>query len=232
MTFIVAIQLNDSIVIAADNKHIIINEIGESRIDTEKTQKIYLWNKGIIVGTGESYVINRSVELFKKTNPSRLDKLPQCLEISRQLREFEIGTDYYQVENTKLLCSCYSESGIQLYTVQRFNPSQPYELTTINAMSITVWLFHPNVETISVDLQNLYSDLKDYSTFSNQIAWINYYIRHLAPIYRKQSQQDPLMSQSFDYFFQAKDEYITGHISNTSNTIPEIKEISSNYESI
>lgn len=35
MTFIVAIQLNDSIVIAADNKHIIINEIGESRIDTE-----------------------------------------------------------------------------------------------------------------------------------------------------------------------------------------------------
>lgn len=99
-------------------------------------------------------------------------------------------------------------------------------------MSITVWLFHPNIETISVDLQNLYSDLKDYSTFSNQIDWINYYIRHLAPIYQKQSQQDPLMSQSFDYFFQAKDEYITGHISNMPNTIPEIKEISSDYGSI
>ncbi len=54
----------------------------------------------------------------------------------------------------------------------------------------------------------------------------------LAPIYQKQSQQDLLMSQSFDFFFQAKNEYIIGHVPNTQNSILEFKEISSNFESI
>ena len=89
-------------------------------------------------------------------------------------------------------------------------------------MDITVWLFLPNIEAISSDLQNLYTDLKDYSAFLNQTDWINYYIDRLAPIYKKQSQQDSLMSQSFDFFFQAKDEYITGHIQNTALEFKEI----------
>ena len=67
-----------------------------------------------------------------------------------------------------------------------------------------------------------------YSVFSSQIDWINYYLNRLAPIYQKQSQQDPLMSQSFDFFFQTKNEYITGHIPNTQKTALEFKEISTN----
>jgi aspartyl/asparaginyl-tRNA synthetase len=47
-------------------------------------------------------------------------------------------------------------------------------------------------------------DLKDYSVFLSQIDWINYYLNRLAPIYQKQSQQDPLMSQSFDFFFKQR----------------------------
>ena len=99
-------------------------------------------------------------------------------------------------------------------------------------MDITVWMFNPNIELISTDLQNLYTDLKDYAAFSNQAEWINYYINRLAPIYQKQSQQDSLMSQSFDFFFQTKDEYVFGHIPNTQKTALEFKEISSNIKSI
>ena len=36
------------------------------------------------------------------------------------------------------------------------------------------------------------------------------------------------MSQSFDFFFQTKNEYITGHIPNTQKTALEFKEISTN----
>jgi len=99
-------------------------------------------------------------------------------------------------------------------------------------MDITVWLFHPNIDAISKDLQNLYSDLKDYAAFTDKADWINHYINRLAPIYQKQSQQDPLMGQSFDFFFQMKDEYIIGHIPNTQETIIEFKEISTNSFSI
>ena len=148
------------------------------------------------------------------------------------MRELEIGTSYFQVENTKLLCSRYSDNGAQLYTIQRFEPSQPYELIAVKPMEITVWLFHPNIDTISVDLQNLYADLKDYATFTNKADWINYYINRLAPIYQKQSQQDPLMSQSFDFFFQMKDEYITGYIPNTHNISLKFEEKYTNFPSI
>ncbi|NWK75529.1 hypothetical protein HYG93_14890 [Acinetobacter sp. SwsAc6] len=232
MTFIVAIQLNDSIIIAADNKRVVIKETGEMQFSSEKAAKIYTWDQGIITGTGESYVISRSIELFRQLAHLDHNKLPLCLDISRQIRELEIGTDYFQVENTKLLCSCYSERGAQLYVIQRFGPSQPYELSAIPTMDITVWLYHPNIDAISEDLHNLHRDLKDYVAFTHKADWINYYINRLAPIYQKQSQHDPLMSQSFDFFFQTKDEYLTGHIPNTQKTALDFKEISSNLGSI
>jgi len=226
MTFIIAIQLNDSIIITADNKKVALKENGDIQFSPEKSQKIHAWDKGIITGTGESYVISRTIEIFKHLAHSNIHKLPQCLDISRQVRELEIGTGYFQVENTKLLCSSYSEHGAQLYTIQRFEPSQPYEVMAVKPMDITVWLFHPNIDAISADLQNLYADLKNYATFTNKADWINYYINRLAPIYQKQSQQDSLMSQSFDFFFQMKDEYITGHIPNIHNVPIKFKEIS------
>lgn len=66
MTFIIAIQLNDSIVVTADSKKIVLKESEKIQFSPEKTQKIYSWNKGIITGTGEDYVIKRSIEFFKK----------------------------------------------------------------------------------------------------------------------------------------------------------------------
>ena len=169
---------------------------------------------------------------FKKEADSDIEKLPQCLDISRRIRELEIGKGYFQVENTRLLCSCYYEHGAQLYKIERFEPSEPYELIPIKPMDITVWMFNPNIDAISVDLQNLYIDLKDYAEFYNQEKWINYYINRIAPIYQKQSQVDSLMSQSFDIFFQTKDEYVFGHLPNTQNTALEFKDISINSGSI
>jgi hypothetical protein len=229
MTFIVAIQLNDSIIVTADTKKVVLKENGEMQFNTEKIKKIHSWDNGIITGTGENHVIHRSIELFKKLASSDINKLPQCLDISRQIRELEVGKDYFQVENTKLMCSSYSERGAQLYTIQRFESSQPYELMAVKPMDITVWLFHPNIDAISTDLQGLYVDLKDYATFTNKADWINHYINRLAPIYQKQSQQDSLMSQSFDFFFQMKNEYITGHIPNTHDIPLEFQEISTDF---
>lgn len=232
MTFIIALQLKDSIVVTADKKVVVISEEKIDSFNECHTLKLHTWDNGIIIGTGESYVIHRSIVLFKQLGYSNIQKLPQCLEISKQIRELEIGKNHYQVENTKLLCSSYSENGAQLYKIERFDSAQPLTFTEIEPMDITVWMFDPNIELISTDLQNLYIDLKDYAEFSNQAEWINYYINRLAPIYQKQSQQDLLMSQSFDFFFQAKSEYIIGHVPNTQNSTLEFKEISSNFESI
>lgn len=232
MTFIVAIQLNDSIVVTADNKEVVLTAVKTDTFNERNTLKLHAWDNGIITGTGESNVINISIELFKKMANSKIDKLPQCLDISRQIRELEIGQDYDQVQNTKLLYSSYSEQGAQLYKIERFDSKEEYSIIAIDCMDITVWLFNPNIEKIIDDLKSLYTDLKDYVCFSNQTDWINYYINRLAPIYQKQSQVDSMMSQSFDIFFQTKNEYVFSHVPNTQTIALEFKEISSNIESI
>ena len=217
MTFIISLQLKDSIVITADKKEVVINEDEIDSFNEHHTLKLHVWDNGVITGTGGKLCNSSFHNPFQR---------------SSSFKYLEIGRNHYQVENTKILCSSYSENGAQLYKIERFDNAQPYTFTAIEPMDITVWMFDPNIELISTDLQNLYTDLKDYAAFSNQAEWINYYINRLAPIYQKQSQQDLLMSQSFDFFFQTKNEYIIGHVPNTQNSALEFKEISSNFESI
>lgn len=226
MTFIIAIQLNDSIVITADHK-IASLEDGEVQLSSEDMHKMYAWRNGIITGTGEHYVISRAVEFFKKFVKSDLHKLGYCLDVSKSLRTLEIGKEYNQVKNSKLLCSCYTEQGAQLYTVQRFDDSKKHIMTALKPMQIVIWLFHPNVETVTEELQNLHLNLKDYSYFDSQIDWVNHYLKYISPIYKKQCLQDPLMSESFDCFFQMKEEYLFGHIHNHQDSAIEFKVISS-----
>jgi hypothetical protein len=76
-------------------------------------------------------------------------------------------------------------------------------------------MYNPNVEMIIADLKKLYLDLKDYGSFSTQTEWINYDINRIAPIYQKQSKIDLFMCQSFDIFFQTKDEYMFDYVPNT-----------------
>lgn len=225
MTFIVAIQLNDSIIIASDNKKAVVTETGKIEISKQGISKLHIWENGISTGTGEYYVISRAVEFFKKLAHSNLNKLAKCLDVSKRLRILEIDEEYDQVHNAKLLCSSYSEHGAQLYKVECFDKKQEHVITALKPMEIIVWLFHPNADAIADDLQNLYIDLKDYSCFDNKVDWVNYYINRLAVIYQKQSLQDPFMSRSFDFFCQMKGEYILGHVPNTQHSAIEFSEI-------
>lgn len=217
MTFILAIQLNDSIVVAADNKRVTVNETLDVELSTTHYSKLYTWEQGIITGTGESRVVQQSVDIFKNIAKSKLRTLPECLDISKRIRTLELGQNLDQVHNGKLLCSSYSQSGAQLYKIERFDKKSQHTLKKVSPMEIIIWLFHPNVDLIADNLKRLYSDLRDYSLFSTQVDWINYYINRLKPIYQKQSEVDPFMSQSFDIFFQTKDEHFFGHIPNKQN---------------
>ncbi|HEC0039564.1 hypothetical protein [Acinetobacter baumannii] len=214
MTFIVSIQLNDSIIIASDNKKVTINPDGTLNFPNESISKMFPWKNGIITGTGEYVVISRAVSIFNNFKELPPEYLSDCLEISRRLRECEIGKDYFQVANTKLMYSVYTENGAQLFRIESFDESYNYKVSKVEPMDLTVWLFHPFIETISVNLQSLYADLKDRSYFKNNTEWINYYIERIAPIFKKQSQQDWLMSQSFDILFQSKDGFIYDQIPN------------------
>jgi hypothetical protein len=227
MTFIIAIQLNDSLIITADNKTVEQNENLEIHSNSADMHKMYAWDQGIITGTGEAYVISRTVKFFKSLAQSNIHKLTECLDISKRIRILELGFEHQQVKNGKLLCSSYSQNGAQLYVVQRLDDVMEHTMTPVKPMQIVIWLFHPNVDAIAENLLDLQHNLKDFSFFKNKIDWVNYYMNLIAPIYQKQCIQDPLMSESFDFFFQTQDEFLFGHTPNTQHTTIKLEVITS-----
>ena len=52
MTFIISLQLKDSIVITADKKEVVINEEEIDSFNEHHTLKLHAWDNGVITGTG------------------------------------------------------------------------------------------------------------------------------------------------------------------------------------
>ncbi|ENX14454.1 hypothetical protein F895_02409 [Acinetobacter sp. CIP 64.2] len=208
MTFIIAIQLQDSIIVAADNRSATI----DYKIHSDQTPKLYAWKNGIIVGSGEMTVISRAVEFFIKLSKSNIKDLPKCLKISRLMRELE--AKHFQITTTKLMYSKSTPSGAQLYTIQP-NKNNEYRLEKFQINEIILWFFNPDISHIRTELKTLYANLKPCYHFNNKNEWIIYYLEQLNIIFKKQAQIDQMMSASFDIFFQTKDDYFHEYISST-----------------
>lgn len=216
MTFIVGIQLKDSIVVAVDNKHLLLKDKKLDQYQEYVDSKLYAWHSGIITGTGEHYVIDKAIRLFINNAESDLEKLPICLNISRQIREMEVGF-HDQIKTSKLLYSSYSSNGAKLFAVEPTEELGKYQTTDFKENDLIIWLFNQNIQSISKNLKNLYSNQRSRASFDRVEDWIDYYISPIAEIYAKQSCVDSLMSSSFDIFFQTKEQYFYKHIENDQN---------------
>ena len=213
MTFIVAVQLKDSIVIAVDNKYLTIKDQEQNHFEEQLNSKLYVWHSGIITGTGEHYVIDKAVRLVINNAESDIKKLPTCLNISRQIREMEVG-QHEQIQSSKLLYSQYSETGAKLFAIEPTEETGKYQTTEFKENDLIIWLFNQNIQSISENLKTLYSNPRPKASFDQIEDWLDYYISAIAEIYAKQSYVDSWMSSSFDIFFQTKDQYFYKHIQN------------------
>ena len=213
MTFIVAVQLKDSIVVAVDNKYLTLKDKEQDHFEEHLSSKLYARHSGIITGTGEHYVIDKAVRLFINNVDSNIEKLPTCLNISRQIREMEVG-QHEQIQSSKLLYSEYSENGAKLFAIEPTKELGKYQTTEFKENDLIIWLFNPNIQSISENLKMLYSNLRPKASFDRIEDWLDYYISALAEIYTKQSYVDSWMSSSFDVFFQTQDQYFYKHIQN------------------
>lgn len=211
MSFIVAIQLKDSIIVASDKRSFTVMGDGTLSDQGDDTNKLYAWQNGVITGVGEATVIDRAVEFFIKISKSKIEDLSKCLKISRLLRELEV--EHFQVQTTKLLYSDYVEKGVQLYSIQPDGTGE-YQCQKCKKNEVLLWMFNPDISAITDELKYLYINLKAREEFDLVSDWFNYYIDQLKAIYKKQSKQDASTSASFDYFFQTIDDYTYGHIPN------------------
>ncbi|MFP0400475.1 hypothetical protein [Acinetobacter nosocomialis] len=216
MTFILAIQLEDSIVIVADTRSTIPQQNNSSYLYQDGIQKLFPWENGIITGTGELNLIQNVIYSFNKVNKHSIDELPNLLKASKLKREQEIT--HSQLEITKLLYSTYSKNGAQLYSIQP-NKLEEYEVIRCEKNEILLWTFNPNIHPIINALTELYSSLKPLNVFNNITDCISYYLGQISPIFLKQAQHDSMMSKEFNFFFQTKDEYFFGEYLNNDSGI-------------
>jgi len=227
MTFIIAVQLEDSIIVTADNRSVVVKEDETLHYRNDDTSKFFVWKNGIITGSGEVAVIHRAVEFLLKLADSKIETLPKCLKISRQLRELEV--DHFHIQTTKLLYSDYTQAGVQLYSIQPDGSSE-YQLQECKTNEIILWLFNPDVSAITQELKDLYASLKPRKDFDSPQNWLNHYIDQFSQIYKKQAQTDPMMSTSFDVFFQSTEDYIYGPLDNTQDEPLVFSEVPLNLE--
>ncbi|HHQ1840372.1 TPA: hypothetical protein ACSI5E_001960 [Acinetobacter baumannii] len=231
MTFLIAAQLKDSIVVAIDNKYLILKYKSLDQYMEYLDSKLYTWHSGFITGVGEHYVIDKAIHLFINNFNSEIEKLPICLNISKQVREMEIGC-HEQIQLSKILYSSYSKNGAKLFSVEPTEESGIYQTSEFRKNDLIIWLFNPNIQNISENLRNLYTNPRPRASFDRIEDWVDHYISAISEIYVKQSRVDSLMSRSFDIFFQTKDQYFYKHIENDQSTIIELNEISNNIDFI
>lgn len=211
MTFITAIQLENSAIVVADNKFISFDKNNPSQYKEYIDSKIYSWNKGILTGVGEHYLLDKAIQLFVHSADSDTSKLPTCLDISRQIRELEIG-HHQQLQIRQLL---YSDEG-QLYKVSPTTVTGKYETTALKDKEIILWLFNPDVSQIMDELHTLYASLKTKDYFDKNQEWVNHYIEQFRTIYKKHSEIDPCVSASFNIYFQTPNHAQDYYVSNLS----------------
>lgn len=218
MTFILAVQLKDSIVVAADNRAASLNS--EQNLSFSNISKLIAWQHGVMVGSGEIQVITGAVDLFTNVAQGHLRQLPKCFKLSRWIRG--LAVEHPQIQASKLLCSSYSEHGAVLYTL---TAEHDHQLHRLAENELLLWMFNPDLSAIMDQLTALYASLRPYADFNSQQTWIKYYCDQFATIYQRQAAHDPMMSQSFDIFFQCKGEYVYGHIPNQHDSIIDFQQI-------
>lgn len=215
MTFIIAIQLEDGVVVAVDNKNIQLKDKNINDFEEYDDVKLYGWDGGVITETGEMYVIDKAIRLFINNAESDLKKLPECLNISRQIREMEVG-QHEQIQSSKLLYSSFSDSGAKIFAVE-CDETDVYRTREFQNNDVIVWFFNQNIQEITQDLNNLYSNARSYSSFEQQADGFNYYLHPIAEIFYKQSQVDTWMSSSFNICFQTRNQCFSAYIHNQRN---------------
>ncbi|MCD0494799.1 hypothetical protein LQD23_21220 [Chromobacterium violaceum] len=208
MTFLIAMQAEDSIIISADNM-LLISDVGQGIYDRGMhADKIHYWDGGVLTGTGEYCVIYRMLKYFR--NGLDMLLLPPLLEKEKAFRRREVGR-CDQIDITQLIVSAPTECGPRLYIVS----SQSVEQVTPGELLIFFPLDYDFFSVSSNAICGLNASINAKENFSTSAEWVNFYAAQFAEIYLLQNRGNEQISKSFHMHFQADNFARTVFISNS-----------------
>ena len=207
MTFIIAMQADDSVIVSADNKLLISSTRGIYGRSMH-ADKIHQWRGGALTGTGEYCIIYRMCSHLGKF----LDhsSLPARLEREKERRRAEVG-ECDQIDITQLVLSAPTKNGPRLHIVN----SQTVEQATPGELLIFFPLDCDFSPASSEAIRDLNSSIRARGSFLASQEWIDFYVAKFSEIYQLQSHDnDQMISRSFHIHFQTDRSAQTLFISN------------------
>lgn len=231
MTMIVAAHVGDCVLIAADKRAMICDlETGSMSLENDLEQKIKLWDRGAVAGTGESVFLDRVARYF--VNYKEEDGLLRQMdaiqnELARRIGE---GVPPAALLHNDIIFSIFNGEETKLYTIQTdqfFNEFQKdgqniirvgVDEITKNAAVITCF----NIPTDFTSFVNFQKYIKSLKDFDSDQAFISYYITHLKEVFATHSAIDPSITPSFDLYIQscATGKSIAVHVQNFALSAP------------
>lgn len=208
MTMIVYAHLNDCILIAADKRALFCDiETGNMRLSHDSERKIDRWHRGAVAGTGETVLLDRIAEYFMNV-PNDAQQLKQMdvieEEIAQRVRE---GVPFDHL-NPTIIFSLFNGQTTQLYSVSAKSSVNEHKhlIIELEQQELKPWTVMVNCYHLPPDMgifQSFQRQLKSLSDFTDELHFLDHYIKQLKIIFGAHAQIDPSITTCFDLYLQS-----------------------------
>jgi len=203
---IVSAHLGDVIMIAADKRAMNYNvETNELSVSHNNENKIQLWCRGAIAGTGDVVFINRIMKRFadisiEEQKIKQIDIIAE--EINRRLYE---GLPIDFINNNTIVFSIFNGVNSLLYSIPisaflEKQLSNTY-LNKVEPGTVEVCCLHTPPDLSY--LKNFQSNLRSLNSFDSIVQFLMCYVEQLKQIFAMQASIDPSVTSAFDLYLQS-----------------------------
>ncbi|UZA27724.1 hypothetical protein [Moraxella bovis] len=183
MTFIIAIQAKDSIVVVSDTSSFYITDDGRIKPHPHKRlPKLTL----------DSHQNVRTANGISQLSDMVFDTIASNQELHELRRQLAKVSDVYlahfknspalveQIQLTTIYCSLLLDTGPRLYSIHT-DSIERFEDNSISVLSAK----HADPTNILLELQQLQKSIKPVKEFVDELSCISHYLRLIKPIFKK-----------------------------------------------
>lgn len=205
---IVSAHLGDVIMIAADKRAMNYNiDTNELSVLYNNENKIQLWCRGAVAGTGDVVFINRIMRRFagisiEEQKIRQIDIITE--EINRRLYE---GLSIDFINNNTILFSIFNGVDSLLYSIpisafiEKQLSNDYLNLNKVEPGTVEVCCLHTPPDLLY--LKNFQSNLRSLNSFDSTVQFLIYYVDQLKQIFAMQASIDPSVTSTFDLYLQS-----------------------------
>ena len=211
MTFIIAIQAEDSIAVSSDTRKFTLdNQYQLQPGYTETIKKMEVWQSGVFASNGIDLIGNQVFNQLCKLGD--INNVQSWLVATANDVAHRFSAIHpvllEQVACTQIYCSYPTPQRPQLRSI-----SQTYdEAFAINSLGLMT--YQKDLSAILPLLQSLQQNIKARYKFVDTNGWIGYYVECLENIFYEMNQADDWVSQDFHVYFEDCEDRFFGYIPN------------------